>query len=115
MTLTAARVLCVRASIASRTSFGPQAVKIARTRETGDLSPVTYGITVTSFALWVGYGVALGEWPLIVTNSVCGVLALSILVMILRDRRRGGAVSEASRPRSSAASSRTEGTAQRSR
>lgn len=109
MNASLATIFGVLASIASMTSFVPQAVKVARTGETKDLSPVTYCITVTGFALWVGYGIALGEWPLIVTNTVCGLLALAILVMILRDRISGG-----SHPRSTAASPRSVDTAPRS-
>jgi MtN3 and saliva related transmembrane protein len=99
-------ILGVLASIASMTSFVPQAVRIARTRETGDLSPYAYALTVTGFALWVGYGVVLREWPIIVTNTVCGLLATYILGMIVRDRLSG-----ASRPGSTGGSRRSAGTA----
>ena len=38
---------------------------------------------MAGFALWTVYGVGLGEWPLIVTNSVCLLLASFILLMTL--------------------------------
>jgi MtN3 and saliva related transmembrane protein len=36
---------------------------------------------VAGFALWLAYGVMLGQWPLTATNSICLVLAAFILVM----------------------------------
>jgi MtN3 and saliva related transmembrane protein len=40
-----------------------------------------YGLTVAEFARWLTYGMMLGQWPLIATNSICLVLAAFILVM----------------------------------
>jgi len=39
------------AALASTISFAPQAWKIIRTRQTGDISRGMYAITVTAFAL----------------------------------------------------------------
>jgi MtN3 and saliva related transmembrane protein len=71
------------AAICSMVSFIPQAWRIVRTRDTQAISPVMYSFTATGFALWTAYGIGLGEWPLIITNSVCSVLAAFILVMTL--------------------------------
>ncbi|MDR6831479.1 uncharacterized protein with PQ loop repeat [Bosea sp. BE271] len=38
---------------------------------------------MAGFALWTAYGIGLGEWPLIVTNSICFVLSAFILMMTL--------------------------------
>jgi hypothetical protein len=46
-----------------------------------DISTGMYGLTVAGFAMWFAYGVMLGQWPLIATNSICFVLAAFILVM----------------------------------
>lgn len=69
------------AAITSTASFAPQAWKIIKTRETKGLSAVMYSLTVVGFALWSAYGVMLGQWPLIASNSICLVLAMFILVM----------------------------------
>lgn len=74
------------AALCSTFSFIPQAWRIVRTRDTGAISPLTYSLTVTSFALWTAYGLELGEWPLIVTNSICFVLSTFILMMTLMPR-----------------------------
>jgi MtN3 and saliva related transmembrane protein len=71
------------AAIASTVSFTPQAWKIIRTRDTAAISAPMYAITVVGFALWTGYGFLLGEWPIIVTNSICFLLSAFILTMKL--------------------------------
>ncbi|KRE20428.1 hypothetical protein ASE66_29090 [Bosea sp. Root483D1] len=71
------------AAFCSMISFVPQAWRIVKSRDTGAISPVMYSFTVAGFALWTLYGIGLGEWPLIVTNSVCLLLASFILLMTL--------------------------------
>jgi MtN3 and saliva related transmembrane protein len=75
------------ATLASTTSFAPQAWKIVKTRDTGAISVRMYAITVTGFALWLAYGTLRGEWPLIVTNGICLPLSAFILLMKLLPRR----------------------------
>jgi MtN3 and saliva related transmembrane protein len=65
-------------------AFVPQALKAWRTRSTTGISLGMYAIFTTGVALWLAYGVMLGEWPIIVANSITFPLALSILVMKLR-------------------------------
>ena len=71
------------AAICSTVSFTPQAWKIIRSRHTADISTGMYVITVTGFGLWCGYGVLLGQWPLIVSNTICLLLSGFILTMKL--------------------------------
>jgi len=71
------------ATLASTISFVPQAWKIVKTRNTEDISSAMYMVTVTGFALWTTYGLLLGAWPLIVTNSLCLVFSGFILAMKL--------------------------------
>lgn len=82
------------AALCSTISFVPQAWRIVRTRDTKAISPLTYSLTVTGFALWTTYGLGLGEWPLIVTNSICFVLSAFILIMTLLPRPKKEAVAE---------------------
>jgi MtN3 and saliva related transmembrane protein len=78
---TSTLIIGALAAITSTGSFAPQAWKIIKTRETKDIFTGMYGLTVAGFALWFAYGVMLGQWPLIATNSICFVLAAFILVM----------------------------------
>ena len=86
------------ATAASATSFTPQAWKIIKSRRTGDISAAMYAVTVTGFALWTAYGALLGQWPLIMTNSLCLLLSGFILVMKLLPARDKQAVADALDP-----------------
>ena len=46
-----------------------------------------YSLTVVGFSLWIGYGVLLKHWPIIIPNSICLVLAAFILTKKLLPRR----------------------------
>ena len=87
------------ATIASVVSFTPQAWKIIRTRDTRSISTGTYVLTVLGFSLWLGYGLLLGQWPLIATNAICLALSAFILTMKLLPERQKKAVAEAIDPK----------------
>lgn len=57
-----------------------------------------YAVTVLGFALWTAYGVMLGQWPLIFTNSICLMLSAFILLMKLLPRRQKNAIADALDP-----------------
>ena len=86
------------ATLASTTSFVPQAWKVIRTRDTSAISRKMYVITVIGFALWLTYGLLLGEWPLIATNGICLCLSAFILVMKLLPREKKEEVAAALDP-----------------
>ncbi len=94
MTVEIVSVVGGLAAAASTWSFAPQAWKIIKTRETKGISVGMYGITVVGFALWFAYGLMLGQWPLIFTNSVCLVLSAFILMMKVLSPRTRDAVAD---------------------
>jgi MtN3 and saliva related transmembrane protein len=62
----------------------PQALKVIREKETRALSlPATAAFTV-GVVLWLVYGLAIGDWPLIGSNAVTLALMAPILTMKLR-------------------------------
>ncbi len=62
----------------------PQAVKVLREKDTRALSlPATVSFTV-GIALWLVYGLAIGDWPLIGSNAVTLAPLSVILAMKLR-------------------------------
>ena len=71
-------------AILTTIAFVPQAVQAWRTRSTTGISLGMYAIFTTGVALWLAYGVMLGEWPIIIANSITFPLALSILLMKIR-------------------------------
>src|SRR4051794_15390709 len=86
------------ATLASTTSFLPQARKVIRTRDTTAISTGMYAVTVVGFALWLTYGLLLGAVPLIITNGVCLALSGFILVMKLLPPQGKAVVAEALDP-----------------
>jgi len=79
-----ANAVGVGAALCSMTSFAPQILKIWRERDASSVSFRMYLVTVTGFALWIGYGVLIGSWPVAVSNVVCLVMSGAILVLKLR-------------------------------
>lgn len=82
------------AALASTVSFTPQAWKIIKSRSTKDISAGMYTLTVTGFILWTSYGILLMQWPIIITNSICLVLAGFILTMKLLPRPKRDKVAD---------------------
>jgi MtN3 and saliva related transmembrane protein len=72
------------ASVCSVTSFVPQVWKVVQTGDTAAISARMYGLTVLGFALWSGFGLLRGEWPMILTNAMCFCLSGFILIRKLR-------------------------------
>ena len=65
-------------------SFVPQALRAIRTRETRGISAWMYGLFTLGIACWLGYGVLLDSWPMIISNAITFVLAATILALKLR-------------------------------
>ena len=84
----AANVVGTAAALCSITSFAPQIIKIWRERDASAVSLRTYSLTVTCFALWVGYGLLTTAWPIIVANACALVMAPGVLLMKWRFRDR---------------------------
>ena len=62
-------------------SFVPQLIKIWKTKSAEDVSRRMFIAVSVGMFLWLIYGIALGQIPMIVWNSVSLVLALAILVL----------------------------------
>lgn len=72
------------AAVLTTSAFVPQAVKTIRTRETRSISLSMYVAFTVGVALWFGYGVAIGSWPIIAANAVSFLLASIILALKVR-------------------------------
>jgi MtN3 and saliva related transmembrane protein len=72
------------AAFCTTISFLPQAIKIWRTRSTKDISRDMFAIFTVGVALWLAYGLALHDIPMIAANGVTFVLAALILGFKLR-------------------------------
>jgi MtN3 and saliva related transmembrane protein len=65
-------------------AYAPQAIKVWKTRSTGDISLGMFLVMVLGLALWLVYGLLSGDAPLVAANAITIVLAGVILVMKLR-------------------------------
>lgn len=87
----AANVVGTAAALCSISSFAPQMLRIWKEQDASAVSLRTYSLTVTCFALWVGYGVLTTAWPIIVANACAMVMAAGVLTMKWRfSRPRAG-------------------------
>ena len=62
-------------------SFLPQALLTLRTRNVAGISLGMYSAFTAGVALWLAYGLVLGEWPIVIANALTLGLALVILVL----------------------------------
>jgi MtN3 and saliva related transmembrane protein len=69
------------AATCTTAAFLPQAFKVWQQRAAAGISFGMYVIFVIGVALWLGYGILLGAWPIIVANGLTLLLAASILFM----------------------------------
>lgn len=74
------------AAILTTVSFVPQALKTFRTRDVSGISLGMYSLFTIGVALWLVYGLMLGDAPIVVANAITLALALAVLVMKLRYR-----------------------------
>jgi MtN3 and saliva related transmembrane protein len=72
------------AAVLTTASFVPQAWHSFRSRDLSGISLGMYSCFTLGVALWLAYGIALGEWPIIAANAVTLALASCILVLKLR-------------------------------
>ncbi len=90
MTPLLANGLGVAAAVCSMASFAPQLSKIWREKDASSVSLRMYIVTVAGFVLWISYGMAIGRWPIMVSNGVCLLISAAILVLKLHfDRAKG--------------------------
>ena len=72
------------AATLTTTSFIPQVWKVWCSRHTADISLGMYAMFTMGVALWLGYGILIESWPVIVANSITLLLAGAMLVMKLK-------------------------------
>lgn len=60
-------------------TFIPQVYKTWQTKKAGDLSLMMLLIVLTSCIVWLTYAVALMLWPVIIANSIIGILSLVLI------------------------------------
>jgi uncharacterized protein with PQ loop repeat len=57
-------------------------------RSSADVSLGYFGVLLPGFALWVGYGLARGDWPLVIPNTIALTVGTVTVVAGIVVRRR---------------------------
>jgi uncharacterized protein with PQ loop repeat len=65
-----------------------QVRRIIVRRSSADLSLGYFGVLLPGFALWLGYGLTRGDWPLIVPNAIALLVGGATVVAGVAMRRR---------------------------
>ncbi|MES2619133.1 MAG: SemiSWEET transporter [Bacteroidota bacterium] len=68
-------------------AYVPQAFKIIRTKSTESLSLITYVMLFISCILWIVYGADRDDLPIVLANTITGVLCGIILFLKLNSMR----------------------------
>ena len=63
----------------SSVTFIPQVYKVWKSKSVNDLSMAMMIIVFTSTLIWLVYGVALMLWPVILANTVIGLLSALLI------------------------------------
>lgn len=66
-------------------AFLPQVIQTWRSRSTAGLNLSMLLVLTTGIALWLVYGLGIGELPVILANGVTLILVAVLLVLKLRD------------------------------
>jgi MtN3 and saliva related transmembrane protein len=89
-----ATILGVLAASVSVASFLPQAWRVIRTRQTGELATMMWVLNVVGFGLWGLYGITLGAWAIVIPNAICWLFSGFILAMKLVSSRTRHAIAD---------------------
>ncbi|MGV3354104.1 SemiSWEET transporter [Streptococcus orisratti] len=60
--------------------FVPQVIKVLKTKDTESISLGMYAMSVTGMLLWLAHGISIGDYALIIANTISASLASIILV-----------------------------------
>jgi MtN3 and saliva related transmembrane protein len=74
-----ASIIGIAAAVLTTAAFVPQAWKIIRLKQVKDLSLTMYIMMLSGQLCWLGYGLFLGDVPLILANVIGGSLSGTIL------------------------------------
>ena len=74
-------------AVAMAVSPGLQIRRMLQTGDSRDVSIGYFAVLTVGFALWVAYGVSVGDFIVAVPNSIAFLFGLSTLLLAIRMRR----------------------------
>lgn len=81
--MTGIELFGLAATCMTTSSFVPQVWRTWKTRDVSGISLPTFLILTVGLAMWLAYGLMIGDLPLIVANAAMVVLTSAIVVMKL--------------------------------
>jgi MtN3 and saliva related transmembrane protein len=80
-------ILATITGITSSFAYYFQIFKILRTQSAKDLSVITFSIWAITNLTWLIYGILISNWPIIITDGVALIGAISLLVLWRKYRK----------------------------
>jgi MtN3 and saliva related transmembrane protein len=84
MPITATDLIGYAAASLTTFSFVPQAWLTFKTKDVSGISKGMYSVFTLGISLWLGYGLLLNAWPIVIANVITLALSSAILVMRFR-------------------------------
>jgi len=78
----------IAAGVCTSVSLLPQLIKIIREKKADDISFFMLAILITGLGLWVAYGIAKTDYPIIITNSFSVLVNLAVIVCTIIYKRK---------------------------
>lgn len=78
------RIIGLAAAALTTISFIPQVWRSLHTRDTRSLSLGMYVVFTLGIALWLIYGLLIGDLPVMLANAITLLLAAIVLILKLR-------------------------------
>ncbi|NQY42408.1 MAG: SemiSWEET transporter [Legionellales bacterium] len=75
------KIIGYLAAICTTISFLPQVIYCFKTRSTGDISLSMYSVFNVGISLWLIYGISLGDYPMIIANTITLFFTVPILML----------------------------------
>ncbi len=72
------------AALLTTAAFVPQALHSYKTRDLSGISLPMYSVFTLGVALWLIYGLLLGNWPIIIANAITFVLSSFVLFLKIK-------------------------------
>jgi len=72
------------AAILTTGAFVPQVYKTWKSKSVDDISMTMYSVLFIGVVLWLLYGISLNSLPIILANSITGILVLMVIIFKFR-------------------------------
>ncbi|MBW7475308.1 SemiSWEET transporter [Paenibacillus oenotherae] len=79
-------IIGLSAAVLTTAAFLPQTIKTIREKDTRGISALMYSMFTVGTLLWLVYGIATRDWPVLIANAVTFSFSATILALKLKYR-----------------------------